>query len=63
MTICGLLSSEPVTAINDHFAMKMTDADFDRMEVIGDLIRHIEIVPNESRQHETRDKGGAAITL
>ena len=30
------------------------DADFDRIEVIGDLIRHIEIVYNERRQHQTK---------
>jgi hypothetical protein len=50
MTISSLLSSEP---IQGHFAaMEITDADFDRIEIIGDLIRHIEIVDDERRQHE-----------
>ena len=45
MTISSLLSSKQITAIKDHFAaMEIKDADFDRIEVIGDLIRHIEIV-------------------
>jgi hypothetical protein len=45
MTICSLLSSEQTAAIKDQFAgVEITDADFDRIEVIGDLIRHIEIV-------------------
>jgi hypothetical protein len=34
--------------------MEITDADFNRIEVIGDLIRHTEIVDNERRQHETK---------
>ena len=55
MTISSLLSSKQITAIKDHFAaMEIKDADFDRIEVIGDLIRHIEIVDNERRQHETK---------
>jgi hypothetical protein len=42
MTISSLLSSEP---IQGHFAaVEITDADFDRIETIGHLIRHIEIV-------------------
>jgi hypothetical protein len=50
MTISSLLSSEP---IQGHFAaMEIKDADFDRIEIIGDLIRHIEIVDDERRQHE-----------
>jgi len=45
MTISSLLSGEQITAIKDHFAaVEITDADFNRIEVIGDLIRHIEIV-------------------
>jgi hypothetical protein len=45
MTICSLLSSEQTTAIKDQVArVEITDADFDRIEVIGDLIRHIELV-------------------
>jgi hypothetical protein len=45
MTISNLLSREEITAIKDHFAtVEITDADFNRIEVIGDLIRHIEIV-------------------
>jgi hypothetical protein len=51
MTKRGLLSREQITAIKDHFAaVEITDADFNRIEVIGDLIRHIEIVDNERRQ-------------
>jgi hypothetical protein len=45
MRMSTLLSSEQITAIKDHFAaVEITDADFNRIEVIGDLIRHIEIV-------------------
>ena len=58
MTISSLLSSKQITAIKDHFAaMEIKDADFDRIEVIGDLIRHIEIVDtrgnNMRRARET----------
>ena len=54
MTISSLLSGEQITAIKDRFAaVEITAADFNRMEIIGDLIRHIEIVDNEKRQHET----------
>ena len=50
MTISSLLSSEQITAIKDQFAaVEITDADFNRIEVIGDLIHHIEIVDNERR--------------
>ena len=45
MTMNSLLSREQITAIKDHLvAVEITDADFNRIEVIGDLIRHIEIV-------------------
>jgi hypothetical protein len=45
MTISSLLSREQITAIKDHFAaVEITDADFNRIEAIGDLIRQIEIV-------------------
>jgi hypothetical protein len=55
MTIFSLLSNEQTTAIKDQFAgLEIMDADFDRIEVIGDLIRHIEIVDNERRQHQTK---------
>jgi hypothetical protein len=40
MTISILLSSEQITAIS----VKITNADFNRIEVMGDLIRHTEIV-------------------
>ena len=40
MTISILLSSEQITAIS----VKITDADFNRIEVMGDLNRHTEIV-------------------
>jgi hypothetical protein len=53
MTINSLLPSEQITAIKDHFAaMEITDADFDRIEVIGDLIRHIEIVDHDEAEIE-----------
>jgi hypothetical protein len=55
MTITNLLSREQTTVIRDPFAaVQITDADFNRIEIIGDLIRHIEIVDNERRQHETK---------
>jgi hypothetical protein len=45
MTNSSFLSREEITAIKNHFAaVEITDADFNRIEVIGDLIRHIEIV-------------------
>jgi hypothetical protein len=51
---CGRAKSRG-GAIKDHSAaMEIKDADFDRIEVIGDLIRHIEIVNNERRQHGTK---------
>jgi hypothetical protein len=41
MTINTLLSREQITAIKDRFAaVEITDADFNRIEVIGDLICH-----------------------
>ena len=40
MTISSLLSSEQITVIS----VEITDADFNRIEVMGDLIRHTEIV-------------------
>jgi hypothetical protein len=44
MTISSLLSGEQITAIKDHFAaVEITDADFNRIEVMGDLIRHMTI--------------------
>jgi hypothetical protein len=44
MTICNLLSSEQTTGIKDQFTrVEITDADFNRIEVIGDLICRIEI--------------------
>jgi hypothetical protein len=54
MTIGNLVSREQITAIKDHFAAaQITATDFNRIEIIGDLIRHIEIVDNEKRHHET----------
>ena len=45
MTNSSFLSRDQITAIKNHFAaLQITDADFNRIEVIGDLIRHIEIV-------------------
>jgi hypothetical protein len=50
----SLLSREQITPIKDHFAaVEITDADFNRIEVMGDLIRHIEIVDNEGRHAST----------
>src|SRR5262249_57293545 len=48
MTISSLLSRDQIPAN----AMEITDADFNRIEVIGNLIRHTEIVDNERRQHD-----------
>jgi len=59
MTISSLLSRDQITA-ND---VEITDADFNRIEVIGDLIRHTEVVDNERRQHETKVERLAEITL
>jgi hypothetical protein len=54
MTIGTLVSREQITAIKDHFAaVEITAADFNRTELIGDLIRYIEIVDNERRQNDT----------
>jgi hypothetical protein len=62
MTIGNLVSREQVTAIKDLFAAaQITAADFNGIEIIGDLIRHIEIVDNEKRQHETQ--GGTAYKI
>jgi hypothetical protein len=50
MTIGNLVSREQITAIKDHVAaVEIMAADFNRIEIIGDLIRHIEIVDNEKR--------------
>ena len=44
MTMHSLLPLEQVTAIENHFAaVEIPDADFNRVEIIGDLIRHIEM--------------------
>jgi len=54
MTIGNLVSREQITASKDHFAAaQITAANFNRIEIIGDLIRHVEIVDNEKRHHET----------
>jgi hypothetical protein len=51
MTFTSLLSLEQIIAMKDPFAaVEITDADFNRIENIGDLIRHIEIL-DERRQH------------
>ena len=61
MRMNSLLSREQITAIKDQFvAVEITDADFNRTEVIGDLIRHIEIVePALSRSRWTIPKPSA----
>ena len=52
MTMNSLLSREQITAIKDLAAVEITDADFNRIETIGDLIRHIEIA--ETRGDDMR---------
>ena len=43
---------ELMIVIEDRFAdVEITDEDIDQLEVVGDLIRHIENVDNESRRH------------
>jgi hypothetical protein len=42
--------------------MEMTDADFNCIEVIGDLIRHTEM-DNERRQDETKEERLAQRSL
>ena len=50
MTFTSLLSLEQIIAMKEPFAaVEITDADFNRIENIGDLIRHIEIL-DERRQ-------------
>jgi hypothetical protein len=47
----SLLPPEQMRAIKNHFAaVEITDADFNRVEIIGDLNRHIEIVEDERRE-------------
>ena len=42
---------ELMIVIEDRFAdVEITDEDIDQLEVVGDLIRHIENVDNESRR-------------
>jgi acyl carrier protein len=42
---------ELIMVVEDHFAgLEITDADVDQIEVVGDLIRHIETVDNERRR-------------
>src|SRR5438445_648007 len=42
---------ELTMAVEDQFAgVEITDADVDRIEVVGDLIRHIETVDEERRR-------------
>ena len=51
MTMDSLLPPEQMRAITNHFAaVEITDADFNRVEIIGDLNRHIEIVEDERRE-------------
>ena len=51
MTNTNLLSLEQISAMKEPFAaVEITKADFNRIENIGDLIRHIEIL-DERRQH------------
>jgi hypothetical protein len=38
-------------AVEDQFAgVEITDADVDRIELVGDLIRHIETLDDEGRR-------------
>jgi acyl carrier protein len=49
---------ELMMVVEDQFAgVEITDADVDQIEVVGDLIRHIETVDNERRQ-----RGAAPVT-
>ena len=49
MTFTNLLSLEQIGAMNEPFAaVEITDADFNRIENIGDLIRRIEMLDNET---------------
>jgi acyl carrier protein len=42
---------ELMMVVEDQFAgLEITDADVDQIEIVGDLIRHIETVDNERRQ-------------
>jgi ribosomal protein L9 len=66
MTIGSLASREQITAIKDHFAaVKITAADFNRIEIIGDLIRHPSPTThcfNVSNNRRVRLRVGAAVT-
>jgi acyl carrier protein len=47
---------ELMMAVEDQFAgVEITDADVDRIELVGDLIRHIETLDDEGRR-------GSAVT-
>ena len=49
MTFTNLLSLKQICAMKEPFtAVEITDADFNRIENIGDLIRHIEMLDNET---------------
>ena len=52
LTFTNLPSLEQLIAMKESFAaVEITDADFNRIENIGDLIRHIEMSDKERRQH------------
>jgi len=64
MTISSLLSSEQITAIKDRFAaVEITDADFNRIEVMGDLIRHIDHRSGSVCVCPPLGTGGCMLTL
>ena len=64
MTISSLLSGEQITAIKDHFAaVEITDADFNRIEVMGDLIRHIDHRSGSVCVCPPLGTGGCKLTL
>ena len=49
MTFTSLLSLEQIIAMKEPFAaVEITDADFNRIENIGDLTRRIEMLDNET---------------
>ncbi len=49
MTFTNWLSLEQIGAMKEPFAaVEITDADFNRIENIGDLIRRIEMLDNET---------------
>ena len=64
MTFTNLLSLEQIIAMKEPFAaVEITDADFNRIENIGDLIRHIEISDNETPRPAGVEPADRACTM